>query len=236
MHILPNLPPSIAREVFANLCATLPPPVTDTPEARAARDETAMAAVAALHPADAFEALLAAQIVEADAHAKDCLRLAVQPGQDPEAARRCRAQASAMMRHMQSGLRALQRTQSMRETAEAAMHPAAMERAGYWLRDASAPLPAASPAQAEAPQPIVLQPADAPPDPDRAEPRFSDLTDAEQYAAVYPDRAARIRAHGGLPMRLDFGPPAPEVVDALVNGTSPILRALDHHKHAVVAA
>jgi hypothetical protein len=216
MHTLPNLPPSVAREVLATLCATLPPPVADTAEARAARDETAMAAVAALHPADAFEALLAAQIVEADAHAMDCLRLAVQAGQQPEDVRRCRAQAATMMRHMQSGLRALQRTQSMREKAEATMHPAAMDRAGYWFRDASPPLPP-SPAQADAPQP-------------------ADLTDAEQYAAVYPDRAARIRAHGGLPMRLDFGPPDPAVVDALVNGTSPILRALDHRPPAAAAA
>jgi hypothetical protein len=28
-------------------------------------------------------------------------------------------------------------------------------------------------------------------------------------------------------VRLDFGPPEPEIVDALVNGTSPMLRALD---------
>jgi hypothetical protein len=58
---LPNLPPAIARQIFHTLTATLPPPVTDTPEDRAARDEAAIAAVAALHPADAFEALLAAQ-------------------------------------------------------------------------------------------------------------------------------------------------------------------------------
>jgi hypothetical protein len=48
--------------------------------------------------------------------------------------------------------------------------------------------------------------------------------------------AARIRAHGGLPVRLDFGPPEPEMVDALVNGTSPILRALDHRLQEAAAA
>ena len=88
------------------------------------------------------------------------------------------------------------------------------------------------PAQGEAtqpgaPQPGGAQPAAAPPDPVRAEPAFCDLSEAEQYAAIYPERAARIRAHGGLPVRLDFGPPEPEIVDALVNGTSPMLRALD---------
>ena len=114
---LPNLPDSIAREVFATLCGTLPPPVTDTPEARAAREETAMAAVAALLPANAYEALLAAQIILANYHAKDCLRLAALPGQDFDDARHCRAQANAMMRQEQSGLRALQRTQATREKA-----------------------------------------------------------------------------------------------------------------------
>ena len=60
MHTLPDLPDSVAREVFATLCRTLPAPATDTPEARAVRDEVAMDAVAALHPTDALEAKLAA--------------------------------------------------------------------------------------------------------------------------------------------------------------------------------
>ncbi len=135
MHALPNLPASIAREVFAALCASLPAPAADTPEARGGRDDAAMAAVAALHPA-------------------------------------------------------------------------AMERAGYWFRDS-------------VPEPV-------PPD------AFDALSEADQYATLYPDRAARIRAAGGLPARLDFGPPAPEIVAALVDGDSPILRALD--RQAVGAA
>jgi hypothetical protein len=215
MQSLPNLAPSVAREVFATLCGSLPPPVTDTAENRAARDQTAMSAVAALHPSDAFEALLAAQIIAADAHAKDSLRLAVAPGQNAEAARQCRAQASAMMRQMQGGLRALQRTQAMREKAEAAMNPAAMERAGYWFRDIS--VPAAPPVPT------------APPEP-------PELTEIERYVAVYPDRAARIRAAGGLPARLDFGPPDADIVDAIVNGTSPMFLALDRPPRAAVAA
>jgi hypothetical protein len=133
MHTIPNLPPAIVRAVFAGLCGLLPPPGTDTAEARADRDELAMAAVAALHPADAFEADLAVQIVGANAHAKDSLRLAAAAGQDVWEARRCRAQAAVMMRHMQSGLRALERRQQTREKAEDAMHPAAMGRAGWWF-------------------------------------------------------------------------------------------------------
>ena len=39
------------------------------------------------------------------------------------------------------------------------------------------------------------------------------MSEAEQYAALYPERAARIRAEGGLPALLDFGPPKTEIVD-----------------------
>jgi hypothetical protein len=44
-----------------------------------------------------------------------------------------------------------------------------------------------------------------------------------------------IRAGGGLPARVTFGPPEPELVEELVNGTSPILRALDRPALAVAA-
>ena len=149
---LSDLPATVSREVFATLRGLLPPPVIDTPEARADREETAMAAVVALYPADAFEADLATQIVGADAHAKDSLRLAVAAGNDAAEAHRCRAQAICMMRQMQSGLRTLQRMQAMRAKAEAAMNPAAMERAGYWFRDVSVPAPAVPPQAADAPE------------------------------------------------------------------------------------
>jgi hypothetical protein len=56
---------------------------------------------------------------------------------------------------------------------------------------------------------------------------FASMNEAKQYAVLYPGRARRIRAEGGLLARLDYGPPEPHVVDAIVNGTSPILRALD---------
>ena len=103
MHTLPNLPATVSREIFATLCASLPAPAADTPEDRAARDETAMAAVAALHPADAFEAKLAAEIVTADAYVMDSLRLAGQYRDHLAATLRCRAQATSMMRQMRSG-------------------------------------------------------------------------------------------------------------------------------------
>jgi hypothetical protein len=57
------------------------------------------------------------------------------------------------------------------------------------------------------------------------------VTEVELYAVMYPERAARIRAAGGLPAKLDFGPPEPELVQAIVHGSSPILLALDHQRH-----
>jgi hypothetical protein len=218
MHTLPNLPQSVALEVYANLCTMMPEPRPDTPEARAARLDTAMAAVAALHPADACEAVFATQIIGANAHALAALSEAAQPGQSPEKVHRCRAQAATMMRNMQSGLRMLRQGQALRDKLEAEMHPPTMQRAGWWFRDASVP------AVEKAPEPAAV------------EPTFADLSEAEQYAVLYPDRAARIRAHGGLPPWVDFGPPEPELVEALVHGSSPRLRALDRPPDSAAAA
>jgi hypothetical protein len=53
------------------------------------------------------------------------------------------------------------------------------------------------------------------------------IAEAEQYAIIYPQRAARIRVLGGLPQPLDFGPPSPELVHAIITGDTPTLRALD---------
>jgi hypothetical protein len=62
------------------------------------------------------------------------------------------------------------------------------------------------------------------------------LTEAERYAVIYPDRAARIRAAGGLPADLDFGPPEPALVRDIVHGASPDLPAPDRHRHNGAAA
>ena len=72
-HASPDFPIALAREVFARLCTSLPPPRDGTPEARAVRDDLAYAAVGAYYPVDAGEAELAVQIVAANAHALDSL-------------------------------------------------------------------------------------------------------------------------------------------------------------------
>lgn len=211
MHALPGLPASVSREVFATICATLPPPATDTPEIRADREDAAMSAVAALHPADAFEALLAARIVAAEASAVDSVALSMQYRNDLAATLRCRAQASAMMRQAQSALRSLRQMQAVREKAETEMQPAAMERAGYWYRDASA-----TPPTEPAPQP-------------------ADLTEPEHDAVLNPDPKAPIRAEVDLPDHPDFAPPAPETVAEIVSATLPLLKALGKRPEAAAA-
>ena len=237
MYTLPNLPDSTAREIYARLCTSLPELPTDTPEARATRDADAMAAVAALHPIDPLEARLAADIVELEAYASDSLRLAGEYRGDLAATTRCRAQATSMFRQMRCLLRDYQRMQAERDKALAEMHPAAMERAGWWFREAVVPGPAPAPGPDYDPGPgpdcdpgPAPEPAPEPAAPPRAAPatpRFEDLTEVEQYALIYPNRARQIRALRGLPARLDYGPPEPEIVEGLIHGTSPILLALD---------
>ena len=147
-----------------------------------------------------------------DAHAADSVRLAGLAVNDAAEMHRCRAQAASMSRQSDAALRLLRRMQSDREKQEAALHPAAMERAGYWFKEISVPAPA--------PDPVP---------PDDADP-FSRLTEAEQYAVMYPDRAARIRAAGGLPAKLDFDPPEPELLRDIVLGSGPIFQALDRER------
>ncbi len=226
--ILPALSPAVALFVLHALRDALPPPALDTQDGHAARDEVALAAVAGLFPANAAEALFAVQIITADAVAKECARLAFHHRAEPRLTLQFSARAAVMMRLAQSGLRALQRMQALREKAEAAMQPAAMQAAGYWFRDCSVPAPEPEPEpEAMPPEP------EAAPAPAAAAPAFEALTEAEQYAVVYPERAALIRAHGGLPPRLDFGPPAPALVEALVTGTSQRLLALDQKQPAM---
>jgi hypothetical protein len=134
MYSIPNLPDPLARAICADLCSLLPPPPDDTRQSRAIRDERAITHLAHLLPENAAEAEVSVQIVAAQFHARAALYEAAHPGRDPNEARRCRAQAAAMMRQADSGTRTLLRLQAEREKAEAAMRPMAMERAGYWFR------------------------------------------------------------------------------------------------------
>ncbi len=118
-HLSLRLPADAYYHLVRTLRLTLPPPLTDTPEDLLRRDHAAIARVAALVPANAAEAELAAQFVAASEQWKDCLRLAQAPDIDPEWAAKCRAQAIGMMRQANSVLRLLLRLQEARGKRDA---------------------------------------------------------------------------------------------------------------------
>jgi hypothetical protein len=140
-YSLPNLSPDMSRDILDTLIATLPHPDINTPENYAARDEAAIAAVAALAPANIIEAHMAIMIVAADASARDCLRLADLPGTDE---RKCRKVGASMARQVEGLRRDLRRYQASRVKAEAATPPATgagSARNRCWVRKVPAPSP-----------------------------------------------------------------------------------------------
>src|SRR6185437_8297296 len=129
------------REAYHHLVHTLslslPPPPDGTPEALALRNTAAIAQVAALCPANAAEATLAAQFVAAHAQAMDCLRLTHTLETPGHLTLKCNAQAALMMRQSQGAMRMLLRTQAARQARDA--NPAAAGAAA-WTEHAAAEL------------------------------------------------------------------------------------------------
>ncbi len=149
-----RLPADAYYHLIRTLRLTLPPPLSDGPEDLARRDHAAIARVAALVPANAAEADLAAMFVAASEQWKDCLRLAQLPETTLEWAAKCRAQAIGMMRQANGALRLLLRLQEARGKREA--NPAACNSAA-WTEHCAIALMAE--ALAPAMQPAPAQPA-----------------------------------------------------------------------------
>ena len=221
-----HLPRIAYCELVYVLRAKLPLPDEDTPEAFARRDNAAIAVVASLLPANASEALIAAQFVSTDAQASECMRLALQNPASIEQGLKCRAQAANMVRQSHSARRLLMRVQAERRKLEA---DGGVSEKAAWIEhcaigmmtqalpDAPVMAPMEPPAPVhEAPQPEA-----------DTEPHIDPLAAAEEYAMLYPARARLIRSLGRLPDRLDFGPPEADLVRALVTGRTPALLALD---------
>src|SRR4051794_20246133 len=123
------LPRDAYYQLIHRLRTTLPP-VSDSPEDIARRDNAAMAQVACLLPANADEADLAAQYVAANAYAMDCLRLATEHRTtDLQKTLQCGAQATTAMRQARGYRSLLMRVQAERRKLEA--DGAAAER-GAW--------------------------------------------------------------------------------------------------------
>ena len=226
------------RHIYFTLTACLPPPRDDSPEALHERNEAAVAAAASLCPVTAAEAILAAQSVAAAAHATECLRAANDPGMALAMALKCTAQAASMMRQSQSAIRSLQQMQAIRikrDSNEAAAAAAAMAEhiaASSMTTRLTGPMAAPEPPPPEPLiEPPLIEPA-PPPEVDQPEVRTTeaaspDSPDAEMYAVLYPQRAALIRRHGGVPPDVTFGPPDEAMVRALLESRSPLVRALD---------
>jgi hypothetical protein len=219
-----QLPRDVYHLVVFTLRGMLPPPETDTPEAEARRDRGAIALVASMLPANGEEAHIAARSVGFAIYAMDCLRQARDYRGDPSFFLKCNAQAVSTERKAQSARTLLLRLQAERRKREA--DNATADKAA-WSEHCAIGLMAdalghAAPAPAPTPEPRPPEP------PAPEEPVPDPVAEADQYAVIYPQRAALIRSLGGLPQPCDFGPPPPELVDAIVTGTSPTLRALEN--------
>jgi hypothetical protein len=220
-----QLPRDAYYQLIHTLCTSLPPPVTDTPEDRTHRDNAAIAQVAALLPANAAEAALAAQYVAANSQAMDSLRLARDPAMSLVQVLQCSAQSASMMRQSRGALGMLLRLHAARQKLEA--NAAALDRAA-WTEHCAAGLMAhalagAPLAAVDLPPPPSPAPAPEPP----PEPAPDPAAEAEAYATTYPRRAALIRQLGRLPDNPSFGAPEDYLVRALVAGRTPALLALD---------
>jgi hypothetical protein len=197
--------------------------------------------VASLLPANADETNLAAQYAAASAHAIECLRQAQEHRGNLTNFLKCEAQADSMQRQARGFRALLLRVRAERRKRET--DNAATERAAWTeycaiglMADALGRAPLAATAEPP-PAPDPVQEA-AP----TAEPRAEIAAEANYCAAVYSQRAALIRALGGLPETvmagLDpaIGPPSSEMVHAIVTGTSPALQALDTADHRTMNA
>ena len=167
--------------------------------------------------------MLGAEFVAAHAQAMDALRLARDPGMAVALVLKCSAQAASMMRQAQSAMRLLLRMQAARQKIEA--DSVATDRAA-WTEHCAAglmaqALPGARPAAVAEPPPPPEPPAPEP------EPEADPVAEAEEYAVLYPQRAALIRRLGRVPDNVSFGPPEDRLVRALVTSRTPTLLALD---------
>jgi hypothetical protein len=234
-------------EYYLTIGATLPDPAEPTEAARESRLATAVETFNALRPDNAYEAMLAVEIVICGAHALQCLREAAQSPDDFNKTAICRNQAASMMREARAAKRILAQEQKQRLGIEAltAAHLAASVPTQQATLQTASPYPVApvAPAQATAPEHQAVPPlhlvaatagAASQPAPAEAAPLPSPeaIAQAEAFALDNLIAAAQLREDGGLTPQnqsLFRGvalPADPAVMEALVRGSSPILDAL----------
>lgn len=185
--ILLELNAAIYRDIVYRLHKELPPPDTTDPELINQIIEFAIADIASMLPANGDEARIAVRTVVADARADECARHARTLFNDYAAAMKCLAQANHFTRTANAARALLHRVQAARRRHEADL---ANCQKDAWTEEAViSSLAEAHHAIRQPAQPV------SPPEEDP----FAACTGAERYAILHPDRAAGIRAHGGIP-------------------------------------
>ena len=222
----------------------LPGRPDDTPDAIVCRERNAIAEVAAMLPANAHEAALAARSVAAGAHADDAMReVQLHPG-DMKVIHQLRNQAASMMRQSRGLVSLLVRVQTERRKREA-KDPA--READAWteysvrslLTEAHESLPPPAPRPARPPAAAPPERSRyAPPEPDpslspeeaaKVERHALLRRQASRYAVLHTARVKEIRQLKGLPENCDYEPPEPDLLDAIINGNSSNLRWADRY-------
>jgi len=222
-----QLPKAVYRCIIADLYAFVPSPDLTDPELIAERIRAAIADIASMVPVNAEEANIALRVVLADAQAKDCMRHARMHFNDTGVAMKCRAQANQCQRTANAARALLLRVQAVRHKREAIQK--SCEQDAWTIHATESYLLAADGHRVAAPPP--------PPAPvTAAETGESRHTAAELYAIMYPQRAAAIRACGGMPPDAGFDRPAPELLGELLASTSPVLKRIDEQRTGEAAA
>jgi hypothetical protein len=219
-------------QILHALRTMLPPPIDDSAEAVDRRERVAIAQIAALIPANADEADIAAHAVAASAQAADCLRLVTVHAADLHLAGQIRAQAASMGREARGYRTTLLRMQETRRKREANNETC---DSAAWTEHCALGLMAMARevAPAKASSIAATEPEPPPASPVAAEEQPSLVHEAERYAAVYPRRAKLIRKHRGMPLDCDFPPLEPDLLHAIVTGDGPNLRWADEYNPVV---
>jgi hypothetical protein len=220
-HQLPN---AVFRTIIADIYSDVVPPTLTDAELIAERVRAAIAEIASMCPANAEEARIALRVVTADAQARDCIRHARMLFNDPTPAMKCQAQASLMLRTANASRAQLLRVQAARRKREA--DPATCNQDAWTIHATEGFLLAANGQQVPEPPPRPEPEPPAPPSP-TATHQTTQLAEAEHYAILYPNRAAEIRAHGGVPPIARYGPPDAKLILQIVSSASPILQQID---------
>ena len=218
LYPIPNVPDSLARQIYADLLTYLPLPPDDTPEARLNRDSRAMAAIAALIPENAAEAEIAITAIATDFHAKHTLAAASRPNLTIDALKNLLGMTASMSRQSQNALRTLRLMQAERRKLgerplprrDGAIRPLVQGR----LPDGGRTLAGRDPATNRA---------------NRRTPQARPGTDGRSRAVRRPPSQPG-RRHPRPRRRTpncDFTPPDPKLVAFIVASKSPLLLELD---------